>query len=169
MIEWYALYTRPRHEKKAFDLLTQKGEIAYLPLLTAKRNYKTQKKIVALPLFPSYLFCQFEYKNRLSILETHGIIKVVNFNGTPATVPQWQIEAMKTILLNPETLQMENYIRKGDLVEIHSGPFKGLKGTVVERKGKSRLVITIEGIMQTMSVELDEEEIETIKGSTLAV
>ena len=162
MKNWYALYTRPRHEKKAFDLLVSKGENAYLPLILTVRVYKNRKRKVELPLFPSYMFCEFEYKDRFSILETHGIIKIVNFNGVPAIVPDWQIESMRTILLNPESLKMENYFRQGDLVEVISGPFKELKGTVMNTKGESRLVITIDGIMQTLSVEIDMDNIKAV-------
>jgi transcription elongation factor/antiterminator RfaH len=162
MKNWYALYTRPRHEKKAYDLLIEKGENAYLPLLKTVRIYKNRKKKVELPLFPSYMFCEFEYKKRFDILETHGIIKIVNFNGEPAIVPNWQIEAMQTMLTNPESLRLENYFRQGELVEVLSGPFKGLQGTVVNKKGESRLVITIDGIMQTLSVEIDADNLKAV-------
>jgi transcription elongation factor/antiterminator RfaH len=161
--KWYALYTRPRHEKKAYDLLIEKGKNAYIPLLKTVRVWKNRKKTVELPLFPSYIFCRFEYKNRFDILETHGVIKIVNFKGQPAVVPDWQIESLKTILLNPETLQMENYFRQGDLVEVKSGPFSGLKGSIVSQKGQSRFVITIDGIMQSISVEIDAHHLENLQ------
>ena len=125
-----------------------------------KRQWKNRKKEVELPLFNSYLFCKFDYKHRFEILQTHGIIKIINFKGIPAVVPEWQIDALKTILANPESLRMENYFRQGDLVEVMAGPFKGLKGTVTNIRGESRLVITIEGIMQTVSVEMDKEFLE---------
>jgi len=169
MINWYALYTRPRHEKKAFELLVEKGTNTYLPLLKTTRLLKNRKREVELPLFPSYLFCQFEYKNRFPILETHGIIKIVNFNGNPAVVPDWQIESMKTILANPESLQLESYFRQGDLVEVKTGPFKGLRGTVTHVKGESRLAIMIDGIMQSISVEIDPDCVESIPKEELAL
>lgn len=169
MINWYALYTRPRHEKKAYEILTDKGENAYLPLLKTTRMFKDRKKTVELPLFTSYLFCQFEYKDRFSILETHGVIKIVSFNGKPAVVPDWQIESMKTILANPESLRLESYFRQGDLVEVKSGPFRGLRGTVMHLKGESRLAILIEGIMQSISVEIDPDCVEAVPAEQLHV
>jgi transcriptional antiterminator RfaH len=169
MINWYALYTRPRHEKKSFELLLEKGANAYLPLLKTTRLFKNRKREVELPLFPSYLFCQFEYKNRFPILETHGIIKIINFNGTPAIVPEWQIDSMKTILANPQSLRLEKYFRQGDWVEVKSGPFKGLKGIVLHVKGESRLAIMIDGIMQSISVEIDPDCVEAITGEELHV
>jgi len=162
MKKWYALYTRPRHEKKSFELLEEKKETVFLPLLKTVKLVRNRKKNVELPLFPSYLFCHFDYKNRFDILQTHGIIKIVSFKSVPAVVPDWQIESLKTILENPQTLRMENYYRQGDLVEVKSGPFKGLRGSVTTVKGESRLIITIEGIMQSLSVELDTDSIEAV-------
>ncbi len=163
MEKWFALYTRPRHEKKSYDLLTEKGVTAYLPLVKSIKFYKNRKKESQVPLFTSYLFCKFDYKNRFQILETHGVIKVVSFKGLPAEVPEWQIEALKKIMENPESLRLENYFRPGDLVKVNNGPFKGLQGTVVNRKGETRLMITIEGIMQTLSVEIDSDYVEVVK------
>jgi transcription elongation factor/antiterminator RfaH len=163
MQNWYALYTRPRHEKKVTEMLLSKGVEVYLPLLNTRRKLKDRIRMVELPLFPSYVFCKFEYKERFSILETQGIIKIVNFHGVPSVVPDWQIESLKKVLENPESLQMESYFRQGDLVEVKEGPFKGLRGTVKKIKGESRLAITIEGIMQSISVEIDPDSVETVK------
>lgn len=157
MKKWYALYTRPRHEKKAYDLLLEKGEEAFLPLMKEVKIYGKRKKAVEKPLFASYMFCHFEYKYRIPILETHGIIKVVNFNKVPAVIPDWQIESLKILLQNPHPFRMENYLRPGDLVEVKSGPFAGMRGSVKIVKGESRLILTIEGIMQSISVEVDRD------------
>lgn len=162
MKNWYALYTRPRHEKKVLEILTNKGDEVFLPLLKTKRQFKDRKREVELPLFPSYIFSKFEFKERFSILETHGVMKIVNFQGTPAIVPDWQIESLKKILENPQTLQLENYFRQGDVVEVKEGPFKGLRGTVKQLRGESRLAITVDGIMQSISVEIDPDSVETI-------
>ena len=155
MNKWYAIYTRPRHEKKAYDLLIEKKQEAYLPMVTRVRLWKDRKKKVDMPLFSSYLFANFDYKNRFDILQTHGIVKIVNFNGVPAEVPDWQIESLKQMLEKPQTVRLENYIHPGEYVEITEGPFKGMRGMVKTLKGESRLVISIDGIMQSVSVEID--------------
>ncbi len=162
MKNWYALYTRPRHEKKVFEILSNKSNEVFLPLLKTRRQFKDRKREVELPLFPSYIFSKFEFKERFSILETHGVIKIVNFQGNAAVVAEWQIESLKQILENPETLQLETYFKQGDVVEVKEGPFKGLRGTVKQLRGESRLAITIDGIMQSISVEIDPDSVETV-------
>ena len=160
---WYALYTRPRHEKTVYERLSEKEFDTYLPLVKRVSQWKDRKKKIEEPLFKSYLFCDFEYKYRFDVLETNGIVKIINFNGNPAVVPDWQIESLKKMIESPETIEVEPYLRPGELVELTSGPMRGMKGTVVRRKGKSRLVLTIDGIMQSVSVEVAEADLKKVK------
>ncbi len=163
MVHWYAVYTRPRHEKKVFDQLVEKRIEAYLPLITRVRQWKDRKKKVDMPLFSSYLFVHIDYKNRFDVLQTKGVVKIVNFNGIPAVVPDWQIEALRKMLEHPEKIQLENYIRPGELVEVIEGPFKGMRGMVRKNKNETRLIVTIEGIMQSVSVEIDADFVKRVE------
>ncbi len=162
MENWYAIYTRPRHEKKVFDALTEKNITAFLPLITRVRQWKDRKKKVEVPLFSSYLFVRIDYKYRLDVLQTKGVVKIVNFNGQPAVVPDWQIESLKRMLEHPEKIQLENYVKLGEIVEIQEGPFKGMKGMIKMIKNQTRLVVSIEGIMQAVSVEIDRDFVKKV-------
>ncbi len=163
MEKWYAIYTRPRHEKKVFDQLTEKKIESFLPLITRVRQWKDRKKKVDMPLFNSYLFVHIDYKNRFSVLQTKGVVKIVNFNGVPAVVPDWQIESLRKMLEHPEKIQLENYIRPGEIVEVIEGPFKGMRGMVRKTKNQTRLIVTIEGIMQSVSVEIDTDFVKRVE------
>ena len=155
MVHWYAVYTKPRHEKKVNKLLVDKKQEVFLPLITKVRLWKDRKKKVEMPLFNSYLFVNIDYKNRFDILPTNGVVKIVNFNGDPAVVPDWQIDALRKMLEHPEDIRLENYMQPGELVEVTDGPFRGMRGTVKMIKGETRLIITIEGILQSVSVDID--------------
>jgi len=161
-MSWYAIYTKPRHEKKVDAQLVDKEIETFLPVVKRKRQWKDRKKNVEMPLFSSYLFVNFDYKYRFDVLETDGVVKVVNFNGIPAVVPDWQIESLRQMLTFPKTIQLENYIRPGEIVEVIDGPMQGMRGTVVNRKNSNRLVLTIDGIMQSVSVEVDEFDLKKI-------
>jgi len=160
---WYAIYTRPRHEKKVFALLEEKMQEVFLPLVIQVRLWKDRKKKVEVPLFNSYLFARFDYKNRFDLLQTKGIVKIVNFRGTPAVVPDWQIESLKKMLDNPKKMRLENYMRTGQEVEVIEGAFKGMRGAVKTIKGTEQLLVTIEGVMQTVSVEIDSGFVKKIE------
>lgn len=155
MEHWYAVYTKPRHEKKVFEQLVENEWEAFLPLVKQVRLWKDRKKKVEEPMFRSYLFARFDYKNRFDLLQTKGIVKIVNFRGTPAIVPDWQIEALKKMIENPEKVQLETYMRAGEEVEVIEGAFKGMRGAVKTIKGNTRLVVTIDGILQSVSVEIE--------------
>jgi len=160
---WYALYTKPRHEKQVNERLAERQYETYLPLVKRISQWKDRKKKIEEPLFRSYLFVNFEYKYRFDVLETNGAIKIVNFNRQPAVIPAWQIESLRRMLEAPETLQLEPYLRPGELVEVTEGPMKGMRGTVVRRKGGQRLVLSIEGILQSVSVDVGESQLKKVK------
>ena len=162
-MSWYALYTRPRHEKKAAELLSEKDFEVYLPLIKKVRQWKDRKKKVDMPLFNSYIFVNFEYNQRFDVLKTHGIVKIINFSGEPAVIPDWQIDSLKRMLEFPETVRLEKYISPGEIVEITAGPMRGLKGMVNMKKDSKRLVLSIDGVFQSISVEIEEEFVERVK------
>ena len=162
MINWYAVYTRPRHEKKVYEVLIEKEIETFLPMIKKVSQWKDRKKKIDVPLFNGYLFVCFDYKYRFDVLQTKGVVKIVNFNGIPAVVPDWQIESLKKMLTRPEKVQLENYMKIGDPVEVDFGPFKGMKGVVKTIKGNQRLIISIDGIMQSVSVEISADELKKI-------
>lgn len=162
-MSWYAIYTKPRHEKTVEASLIDKQIETYLPVIKRVRQWKDRKKKVEMPLFNGYLFVNIDYKNRFDVLETSGVVKIINFSGTPAVVPDWQIESLRQMLNFPETLQIEQYIKPGEIVEIVEGPMRGMSGTVITKRGAHRLVLTIDGIFQTISVQIDESSVKRIK------
>ncbi len=162
MEHWYAIYTRPRHEKKVYEALQEKKITAFLPLVTQVRQWKDRKKKVEIPLFSSYLFVHIDYKYRFDVLQTKGVVKIVNFNGVPAVIPDWQIESLKRMLEFPDKIRLENYVKIGEIVEIVGGMFKGLKGMVKTIKGETRLIVSIEGIMQSVSIEIDRDMVKKV-------
>jgi transcription antitermination factor NusG len=160
---WYAIYTKPRNEKKVDGLLAEKRIERFLPLVKRRQQWKDRKKWVEMPLFSSYLFANFEYKYRYDVLQTDGVVKIVNFNGVPAVVPDWQIASLRRMLEFPQTLQLESYLSPGEMVEVIEGPMRGMRGTVTRLKNANRLVLTIDGIMQSVSVEVDESVLKKVK------
>jgi len=162
-MHWYALYTRPRHEKKVYDQLKEKHIEAFLPMVEKVRQWKDRKKRIQVPLFTSYVFVHTELKDRFAALETHGVVRMVSFGGVPAAIPDWQIEQLRRVIEHPDTLQLENYLREGDWVEVIDGPFKGIKGRLRELRGETRVVINIDGIFQSASFVVDKSIVKKIE------
>jgi len=159
---WYALSTRARHEKKVHAQLVQKGIISFLPLQTFHRRWSDRYKKVQEPLFSCYVFVKIALKDRLRALQTDGAVRLVSFNGVPATIPESQINAIKGILENHIPIERVDYLIPGQRIEVIQGPLRGSTGILAEIKNRQRLVIRIDSIMQAISVDIDLRDVRVI-------
>lgn len=134
---WYALYTKPRWEKKVAAGLTAKGIEAYLPLNKELRQWSDRKKWVEMPLLPSYVFVQVTPAEESKVRMVEGVINYVYWLGKKAVIRDAEIEALKEFVANHQNIQIEKLdYEPGTVIELESGPFKGKEATVVAVKGK---------------------------------
>src|SRR5215471_16772080 len=97
--EWYALQVYQRLEKITALLLNQKGFDLFLPTYTVKRRWSDRVKVVEQPLFPGYLFCRLDARQRwLPVLTTPGVMSIVGTGKEPIAIPESEIEAVRRIV-----------------------------------------------------------------------
>src|SRR6476660_9439244 len=89
---WYAAYTFARHEKRVVQQLEERRIQSFLPTYRSVRRWKDRKKVLELPLFPSYVFVQMSANSRLQLLSLPGVLGLVCFQGKPAPVDSVEIE-----------------------------------------------------------------------------
>lgn len=159
---WYALYTRPRSEKKVDSELNKLGLNTFLPLKTITKLWSDRKKVIKEPLFPSYVFVCANLKERLMALQPGGVVRMVSFNGQPSRIPEDQINAVRRIIESGCMPVLHPYLAKGDKVQIVSGPLTGLQGFVVEHRGTSHIIMSIDCIRQSVSVRIDASSLKLI-------
>jgi len=136
-LRWYALYTRPRWEKKVADLLGLKQIENYCPLQRTERNWSDRKKIILEPLFKSYVMVRLAPKAHIPVLQTDGVLGFVTFQGKPAVIRDVEIETVKQFLQDYENIQVERIdVNINDEVTIINGPLMQQKGQVQEVGGK---------------------------------
>lgn len=136
-LHWYALYTKPRWEKKVADLLSNKQIENYCPLQKIERNWSDRKKIVVEPLFKSYVLVRLAPKAHIPVLQTDGVLSFVTFQGKPAVIRDEEIEIVKQFLKEYDHIQVERIdLNINDEVTILNGPLTQQKGQVQEVKGK---------------------------------
>lgn len=134
---WYALYTKPRWEKKVAAGLQARGVEAYLPLNRTLKQWSDRKKWVELPLLPSYVFVQVapEEEGRVRLVE--GVINYVYWLGKKAVIRDAEMEALKDFVGRYQHIQLQKLkYQPGDKIELETGPFKGEEATVTAVKGK---------------------------------
>jgi transcription antitermination factor NusG len=135
--KWYAIYTRPRWEKKVNNLLVQKGIESYCPLNKVRRKWSDRIKIVEEPLFKSYVFVRIEDENRTEVRMTEGVVNFVYWNGKPAVIKEKEIQIIKRFLdeyENVEAVKMD--LRPDERVKIIAGPMMDQEGKIIEIKNK---------------------------------
>lgn len=162
---WYALSTKARHEKKVHNQLKEKGINCFLPLQTFFRRWSDRYKKVQEPIFSCYVFVQIALRDRLNVLQTDGAVRLVSFNGIPATIPEDQIEAIRAILENNYQMERVDYLTPGQKVEVVQGPLRGTKGVLAQIKNSRRLIIRIDSILQAISIDIDHRDIKVVNGN----
>lgn len=165
-LRWYALYTRSRYEKKARDLLVESGVEAYLPLVKKWRIWSDRKKLVEMPLLPSYLFVRTDVSNYLTyydILNTPGVVRFITFEGKAVAIPDIQISALQR--LNSEGVDMECMEASpdpGTPVKVVQGPMKGYQGEVVSVGKNKKLVLRLDVIDKCITLNIPLAMVEAV-------
>jgi transcription antitermination factor NusG len=157
---WYAAYTCAQHEKRVREHLEQRSIEAFLPLYETVHRWKDRRMRLSLALFPGYVFVRLALRDRLQVLQVPGVARLVGFNGQPAALRDEEIEGMRSCLVHGLRLKPHPYLGTGQCVRISSGPFQGLEGIVQRKKGRLRFIISLNLILRSVEVEINETDLE---------
>lgn len=152
---WYALYTKPKKEDSVSNLLKNANIEVLNPKLKTIKFKKDKLVEVVEPLFPCYLFANFD-KNTQShlITYTRGVRYIVG-KDNPKEINEEIINIIKNNLESDNIVVVKPHkFKKGDRVYIREGPLKNFYG-IFEREIKSsdRVLILLEAI--NYKVEID--------------
>ena len=163
-LQWYALYTRSRFEKKLLCELASRQVEVFLPMREILSLWKDRKKKIWVPLFPGYIFVNHADtpENRYRILNIPGAVRFVSVCGRSYPVPEEQIMAIRRFLETSMSFDPYPYVKTGTTVEVISGPLKGIRGILVEKRDKFRFILQVDLIRQAISVEIDALDIRPI-------
>ena len=165
-LAWFALYVQVNHEKEVLKRLQQKSFDCYLPLMECWSRRQDRRKKVQLPLFPGYVFVHTVLDNytNVNILKTPGSVCVLRNSEGPLPIPDHQIESLKTMLGSSVPLTPHAYLKEGDRVRVVRGSLEGCMGILVRQNPRrGRLVVSIDIIQRSVSVELNVEDVEPVK------
>ncbi len=160
---WYALYTRPKFEKKVEEQLYASGFEVWLPLQTVVRQWSDRKKKMQVPLFSSYVFIYTEQNQLHYAVQTDGVACTVGFDGVPAPIREEQLDMIRKILIGPDAFEAkETFFIKGDPVRVIEGPLKGNEGRWVKWRGKKRVALEVEHLNHVIFVDVPLAYVEKI-------
>ena len=159
--QWYALYTRPRWEKKVADLLEKKKVEVYCPLNKVHRQWADRRKVILEPLFSSYVFVNVSEREHLNIKETDGVVNFVYWLNKPAIIRNEEIDTIKKFLNEYDHVSLEKTeVNLNDRVRIINGPLMMWEGNVVEIRTNT-IKITLPSLGQTLVAEI--RNVETVR------
>lgn len=161
---WYAVRTRPRHERVVKSLLAEKNFHVFLPEHRVWSRRRDRRETVSVPLFPSYLFVgtNRDGENLRKVKWTRGVINILGVNGGPLPVPSREMESLQILVASGKDISSVSSFAPGIRVRILEGPFFGAEGEVLRRGKKSRLIVTVELLQRSVAVELAEYQLEKV-------
>lgn len=154
---WVVLKAKPRSEKRVEHHCRTLGLPVYLPLRTNTHRYGGRVREFSSPLFPGYLFCVMTLDQRLAILESRHVARILQAVDQHGLVRQ--LNHIETALRNQDLIEVMPFLQEGRPVIVTSGPLKGVEGIVQRIKGRTRVVINIEMIQQSVAVEVDAADL----------
>jgi transcription antitermination factor NusG len=152
---WFAVQTKPRHEKVTAWALHNKGYEEFLPLYRSRRRWSDRIKELDIPLFSGYVFCRFDPESRLPILTTPGVISIVGMGKTPAPVTEAEIGALQAVVQSGLKAEPWPFLKVGQAVRIDWGPLAGLEGILLALKNRQRLVVSVTLLQRSVAVEIE--------------
>jgi transcription antitermination factor NusG len=158
-IPWFALQTKPRHEKQVERLLVHKGYECCLPTYRQKRRWSDRVVEVELPLFPMYVFCRFVSSAIGKAISTPGITRIVGFGGQPAEIRVEEIDALQLLTQSDILREPWTYIPDGTLVQVETGPLTGAQGIFCFDEDKRRFAISVTLLQRSVAVQLSESTV----------
>jgi transcription antitermination factor NusG len=159
---WYAAYTCANHEKRVREQLEQRSVESFLPVYETVRRWKDRRMRLQLPLFPGYVFVRMPVVDRLRVLQVPGVVRLVGFNGQLAALPDAEIEGLRNGLAGGVRAEPHPFLTAGRRIRVKRGPFEGRQGILLRRKGKLRLVLSIELIMRSLVIDIDMDDVEAV-------
>lgn len=150
-MNWYAIYTKPRNEKKVAEKLENIGIEAYCPMLTSVNKWSDRKKKVASPVLPSYVFVKLTESRRNEVFQIPGVVRYVFWLGKPAIIRAEELQILKECLSQDYTTVVQSALQRGDKLVVPSGPFKGQEGVIKSlTNSKIQLILESLGILLTL-------------------
>jgi len=153
--KWYAVYTRPRWEKKVSENLSKHEIENYCPINKVIRQWSDRKKMVLEPLFTSYVFVHVTEKEHTQLKKTSGVINLVYWLGKPAVIGDHEIETIKRFLSEHNNVRLEKTpIRVNDMVRVLNGPLMEHEGQITMVKNRTvKIVLPSMGYLMVAEVE----------------
>ncbi len=159
--KWYALYTKPRWEKKIHKSLQQKDIESYCPLNKVRRKWSDRIKVVEEPLFKSYIFVHIDETMKSEVRFVDGVLNYVYWNGKPAIVKDEEIIEIKKFMSEYEDVEVRQLdVKPADEVLVNQGVMMGASGRVLRVLGNNIVEVRIDSLGLVLIAKFDKQKLD---------
>lgn len=156
MKNWYAVYTKPRCEKKVTALLTKKKIENYCPMNKVARagQYDYRNGVIE-PLFQNFVFVKVNEMEMSQIRNMNDVVNFVYWLGRPAIIKDVEIESIQQFMGEYVHAEVEKIpVNSQEMVSILSSPgFESEGNLITMRNNRVRMVLPSLGYALTAESE----------------
>jgi len=153
--QWYAIRVKSNRERVTADALRGKDLEVLLPAHREPRP--NGKPPLEIPLFPGYLFCRFDVRHRLPVLTVPGVVHIVGIGNVPLPIDPVEIAGVRALIQSPLRVMPFPYPPVGRMVEIRTGPLRGVEGVIIAHKGEDKMVVSVTLLQRSIAVAVERE------------
>ena len=154
---WYALKVRTGSEPVAVRALSFRGYQPFAPMVQERRRYSDRIKHAEKAVFPGYVFCRFDTRNKKPILSSLAVENIVAFGGVYARIPDEEIAGIQKAVLAGAV--PAPYVSIGKQVKVVRGPLTGVRGVVVRQSGRDTFVVSVELLQRSVGLEIETDSL----------
>jgi transcriptional antiterminator NusG len=161
---WFAVQTRPRHEKKVSIGLREKGLHSFLPVRQERRQWSDRQKWIELPLFSQYVFVQIaeNAELRTRVLRTSGVVRFAGASGRGTPIPNKQIDNLQIITDRRIPCSPHEFLKVGERVRVRGGSLHGIEGILKAIKNDRSLVVSVDIVQKSIAIQIDGFDVERV-------
>jgi transcription antitermination factor NusG len=162
---WFALRVKSRCEKVVATMANHKGYQEFLPVYQCRRRWSDRLKSVEFPLFPGYVFCRLDPKDRLPLLTIPGALHFVGIGKVPVPLEDSEIAAIQTAVQSGLSTEPWPYLEAGQRIRLEEGPLAGVEGIFVKTAKQDRVVVSVTLLRRSMAVTIEPHWATPVDGS----
>ena len=163
-LPWFVVRVRANAEWKVARGLTGRGLPVFLPVFR-RMSRRQGREPVELPLFPGYIFAQFNRQAALPVLTCPGVVHILSIGTVPQPVDADELFALQSISRAGYPLEPLPAFTTGQKIRIGSGPLAGVEAIVVRDEGRQRLIVSVSLLHRSVVAEIDREWLENVQPS----
>ena len=163
--QWFALRVKSRCEKIVATMVANKGFEEFLPLYHCRRRWSDRVKSVDFPLFPGYVFCRLNPRQRMPLLTIPGVLHFVGIGKAPAPIEDVEIAAIQTAVRSGLSIEPWPFLEIGQRVRLEDGPLAGLEGIFIGDSKQERIVVSITLLQRSIAVAIERHWAKPVDGT----